>query len=502
MNVQLEELRPLAEQNRYDALAKELEQTDVQKHSKEQQEELDALFSTLPKEKLEASAELIFRMVLLKLQLDDLPAAQRYYGSLVNMRDTVRESSPTRPMLDNRIFLAALCLPQDAGSNLLLSLAVLANECEGLKFTPARVSATGKFPSVLRGAKDLSSLARHYRASVSIVRPLLGAFLEENGAGVCETAIAELLYERGELSEASLQAAAAINAENPEIAFAALAQLARIGAVDPTAKPPAEILAHIGAMLEKKQANWLIPNYRALCARFDILNGEIDKIREWVDNCGLNDLGGFPLRDAYGLITKAKAYIALGEHSSAATLLEGLTLAAKKQQRVLDTVECLANGAVACELMGNTERAEQKLEQALLLAQDFGYIRVFADLGKHFFHLITRCAKETPLNPRLNERYVKKITEAARIFSTLYPALYNGRNGSGQLQPEENGELTQSEVLVLQLLDEGKPNKAIAAQLHVQPSTVNFHLKNIFEKLNASNRTEAVKIAREKGLLV
>ena len=71
-----------------------------------------------------------------------------------------------------------------------------------------------------------------------------------------------------------MQAAVAIGAENPEIAFAALAMLARLGAVDPSARPPVEILAHLGDLLEKKDAHWLLPNYKALCTRFDILLGD------------------------------------------------------------------------------------------------------------------------------------------------------------------------------------------------------------------------------------
>jgi ATP/maltotriose-dependent transcriptional regulator MalT len=235
-----------------------------------------------------------------------------------------------------------------------------------------------------------------------------------------------------------------------------------------------------------------------------MLNGDKERIRAWVDGCGLNDLDGFPLRDSYALLTLAKGYIALGELRNAATLLEGLTLAMQTQQRTLDTIECLANSAIVCERMSNTERASAKLEQALLLGQEYGYIRVFADLGKPLFHLITRYLREERPNGRLDESYLRKVTEAASIFSTLHPALYaapssssGGDNGDG-----EGNELTPSEILVLQLLEEGKSNRDIAAALHIQQTTVKFHLQNIFEKMSAANRTEAVKKAREKKLLV
>ncbi|HRW46817.1 MAG TPA: response regulator transcription factor [Caldilinea sp.] len=53
-------------------------------------------------------------------------------------------------------------------------------------------------------------------------------------------------------------------------------------------------------------------------------------------------------------------------------------------------------------------------------------------------------------------------------------------------------ELSQREVEVLEKLARGLPNAEIAAELTVSENTVRFHLKNIYEKLNVTNRTEAV----------
>ena len=62
--------------------------------------------------------------------------------------------------------------------------------------------------------------------------------------------------------------------------------------------------------------------------------------------------------------------------------------------------------------------------------------------------------------------------------------------------------LTAREAQVLNLLADGLPNKAIAANLGVSEETVKFHLAAIFGKLGASNRTEAVRIALRRGLVV
>lgn len=63
------------------------------------------------------------------------------------------------------------------------------------------------------------------------------------------------------------------------------------------------------------------------------------------------------------------------------------------------------------------------------------------------------------------------------------------------------GELTVREIQVLSLIRDGRKNKQIAEQLGISETTVNFHIKNISEKLEANDRTHAVTLAVRRGLL-
>lgn len=51
--------------------------------------------------------------------------------------------------------------------------------------------------------------------------------------------------------------------------------------------------------------------------------------------------------------------------------------------------------------------------------------------------------------------------------------------------------LSERENEVLALVAQGLTNNQVARQLHVSANTVKFHLKNIYEQLNVTNRTEA-----------
>jgi len=61
--------------------------------------------------------------------------------------------------------------------------------------------------------------------------------------------------------------------------------------------------------------------------------------------------------------------------------------------------------------------------------------------------------------------------------------------------------LSEREMQVLELLAAGKSNKEIAQQLSVSPNTVKTHVGNVFGKLGARRRTEAISRARELGIL-
>jgi DNA-binding NarL/FixJ family response regulator len=62
-------------------------------------------------------------------------------------------------------------------------------------------------------------------------------------------------------------------------------------------------------------------------------------------------------------------------------------------------------------------------------------------------------------------------------------------------------DLTDREIEVLRLIRDGHRNKQIADQLAIAETTVNFHIKNLVDKLGANDRTHAVTIAVRRGLL-
>lgn len=61
--------------------------------------------------------------------------------------------------------------------------------------------------------------------------------------------------------------------------------------------------------------------------------------------------------------------------------------------------------------------------------------------------------------------------------------------------------LTRRELEVLTLVVEGHSSKEVADMLYVSKRTVDFHLANIYDKLQVSNRVQAFRRATRLGLL-
>jgi DNA-binding NarL/FixJ family response regulator len=85
-----------------------------------------------------------------------------------------------------------------------------------------------------------------------------------------------------------------------------------------------------------------------------------------------------------------------------------------------------------------------------------------------------------------------------QVMGKLLAGLRQMASGEGQGSPVA---LTKTEIRVLVLLGSGKSNKEIAAKMDCSVKTIKNHLNAVFQKLEVSNRTEAVVKGIEMGLI-
>ncbi len=93
----------------------------------------------------------------------------------------------------------------------------------------------------------------------------------------------------------------------------------------------------------------------------------------------------------------------------------------------------------------------------------------------------------------------RAVRAAAKGESALAPAVASRLLGRMRAPAEE--QLSEREVEVLQLVARGTSNRLVGRALHISEATVKTHLVHIFGKLGVSDRTAAVTVALERGIL-
>ena len=110
--------------------------------------------------------------------------------------------------------------------------------------------------------------------------------------------------------------------------------------------------------------------------------------------------------------------------------------------------------------------------------------------------------------------YLLKKTQPAQLVESVKEAAQGGAPMSPEvarrviklfreLRPPERADynLTPHETRILKLLVEGHNYKTAATKLGVAPTTINFHLQNIYQKLQVHSKTEAVAKALRNRLI-
>ncbi|HKT04540.1 MAG TPA: LuxR C-terminal-related transcriptional regulator, partial [Rugosimonospora sp.] len=142
--------------------------------------------------------------------------------------------------------------------------------------------------------------------------------------------------------------------------------------------------------------------------------------------------------------------------------------------------------ALAAHRLGDARSAARALECVLRLAEPEGYRRVFTRSGPDARGLLLE--------------HLDSGTACWSLVTDLLTA-----TGTAPPVPAPTavpGEaLTERELTILRYLQSILSNVEIAAELSVSVNTVKTHVRNIYRKLNASRRREAVRRARELHLL-
>ncbi|MBA2393060.1 MAG: response regulator transcription factor [Ktedonobacteraceae bacterium] len=128
------------------------------------------------------------------------------------------------------------------------------------------------------------------------------------------------------------------------------------------------------------------------------------------------------------------------------------------------------------------------------------------DNDERIIHAIQNGANGYLLKEAPRDEIFKAIRVTMEGGSLLQPVIASKllrhveqQRGANHIHVED---LTERELEVLRLLAQGMPNKEIASHLVISERTAKFHVSSIMGKLGATNRTEAVALAAQRGLIM
>jgi len=169
----------------------------------------------------------------------------------------------------------------------------------------------------------------------------------------------------------------------------------------------------------------------------------------------------------------------------------------RRINRINVRIETAALLALVCHMQRDEAAALQHLQTALDLAEPGGWSRIFVDLGIPMMDLLKCLIQYQP-----GQTYAQQVLKACQWeHRKIAHSEPDGTTKPRISEQPPHNVLSPREIEILPLLAEGLSNKEIAARLYIAPVTVKKHLQNIYTKLNTKNRIEALKKAREIGII-
>jgi LuxR family maltose regulon positive regulatory protein len=195
-------------------------------------------------------------------------------------------------------------------------------------------------------------------------------------------------------------------------------------------------------------------------------------------------------------ISLARLLIAREDHHEALQLLDSLREMAEAADRRGNVIEILTLQALALRARDEKNRAIDVMEGVLALAEPEGYVRTFVDERQPMAELLSGV-----LEAQQRERRGSQDRIPIHYLRKLLAALE--RDDSSAMLPAAGlpEALSERELEVLQLIAVGKTNRRIASELFVSVGTVKTHINNLYRKLDAHSRTQALARARELNLI-
>ena len=243
-----------------------------------------------------------------------------------------------------------------------------------------------------------------------------------------------------------------------------------------------------------------------------VINGEIDRansiasrIPEEQDS-GTTRWISFSEDTEGDAIGRIRLAIANADSELALQLVREFLPEARNLRLVRREIKLRILESMALRSSGQHQLAHQAMKEALRLAAQGGFVRIFLEEGSAAVKLLREVAETIPVwsgavaakppdkEDRSSHEHLHRILRGSGLTG-------DGENMLEGERFEPLDPLSNREIQILALVANGASNRAIAEALFVSENTIKFHLKNIYSKLAVTGRAQAIHAAHQMGMI-
>ena len=172
-------------------------------------------------------------------------------------------------------------------------------------------------------------------------------------------------------------------------------------------------------------------------------------------------------------------------------LLEKIINITKANSRINEYIRAQLLKTIGLLRLGSQETALESISKAVDAAYQEHNIICFIIYGSEIKDLLAII--KTKYSEERQEEFIDKVISSLSVYANSAPVTESHKT----FKNSHGKELSTREIEVLTYLASGLSTGTIAERLVLSPGTIKRHLHNIFEKLNVSSRTEAIKVSRD-----
>lgn len=456
--------------------------------------EMREYYLMLSDEDIRSNAYLMSAMSMLYSMFLDFDKSEYWYNELKAYKNRTTGSKQREAIC--LIAYLDIGLPGRGSVNILQ----LIKDCYTLltekQLSVPEFSVTSNLPSLMNGGKDFCDWSKHDREIAATAGNIVCAFLGKYGKGLANAALAESFYEKGGdpyeiislISKAKLEAEAG---GKTELVFAATATLIRQYISHGEMDNARELLNSFEKTAQSEKLHRLFPNIEAMRCRMSLYSGDMEAVGQWMKNAP-DESRMFIALERYRYLTKIRCYIAYENYDRAYALIESLRYYAERCDRKYINMELDILTSVI--LFREGDEWESRFIKALEKICEYRFIPIISEEGAAVYELLNQCADSCSRNKKINREWFERVVSETGRISRCYPMyLKASAKDFSKLQPVD--------IRILTCLADGLSIQETAVRLNMNYETLRSRIKEVYRKLDAKNKTEAVMTARGMKLI-